>query len=295
MSSLSSKATLRAVDYDKIVRICQDFYQQRGYKVELDSQIHPDVEWAPNVQAKKKHQRLSIEIRTIPTLPDYLKAAIKDAKRLVSSELIYVAAPADVADLPEFQTELKKLGVGLLRVRLNRLEEIFRQSVQKQVLPRFVKLPSGKSVKPVQTLPAEKPYYAYLKIGEIAGRASKYIDIIDAWCEDSTLKHLVRSPNSVRMRLVTSFEGKRATAEAPFLDAARIFKNEKTGFTAAKCPAKLLHDRYVITESETWQISQSIKDSGKKFGILCLIADVPAKKEISNYFSSVWSKATVVI
>lgn len=143
---MSQKSSTGAQDYEHMIDICYDFFDQRDFGVEREVPIHPDVEWSPSVTATKGRLKVAIEVRAKPTLPDFLRVAIREARRVVPNVKIYCAVPPRVSELPLFQAELRRNGIGLYGIRNKRLEEVFPPVPYLAPPPRTITLPTGSSI-----------------------------------------------------------------------------------------------------------------------------------------------------
>lgn len=283
------------IELDILIQVCEDHFRQRGYKAQRDEQLHPDVQWAAKIFATKARQKIALEVRFTPDLPEFLREAMRTARKLRPDVKFYCAAEGQTADDQKFQKLLKKIGLGLYRIHLQGVREVFPPQPVGDLLPRSIKLASGRTIRPLQTLEVNRPYDAYLKIGQIVGRAEKTVKVIDPYCTDSSLRYFLRARQTLSVQLITEFDGNRATEEGLFVNSARILKGQLPNFAARKCPRNLMHDRMILTEMETWGITPSVKDAGRKFGTLFLVMGASERRDFDKEFTRLWNRSTSLV
>lgn len=284
-----------AFEFDVLVQICEDHFRQHGYRTARDAQLHLEVQWATKILATRGRQKIAVEVRFTPDLPEFLREAMKTARKLRPDVKVYCAAESQTADDPKFQGLLKRIGLGLYRIHLQGIKEVFPPQQVRDIMPRSIKLASGRSVRPIQVLEANRPYDAYLKIGQIISRAETTLRMIDPYCTESSLRCFLRARQGVSIQLITEFDGNRAMDEGPFINSAQILKGQTPNLVIRKCPRILMHDRMILTETETWGITPSVKDAGRKFGTLFLIGSASERKKFEKEFSHLWNRSTPLV
>ncbi len=269
--------------------------------VNMSSRYHEMRNYIPmsngllRIFASKGKQKIAIEVRFTPDLPEYLKEAMKTARKLRPDVKIYCAAESETADDQKFQGLLKRIGVGLYRIHLQAVKEVFPPERVHDTMPRSIKLASGRTVRPIQALEANKPYDAYLRIGQIIGRAEKIIRMVDPYSTENTLRCFLRARQGISIQLITEFDGNRAAEELPFVASAQILKGQTQNLVIRKCPRNQMHDRMILTEMETWGITPSVKDAGRKFGTLFLIGSASERRRFEKEFSRLWNRSTPLV
>ena len=275
-----------ASDIDLLIEICEDHFRQRNYTVTRSPPLHLHVRWRPHIYAKKNDEQIALDVRLTDSIPKFFRGILKSAKSLMPELKIYMAIPSEAKSKDTYINQTRKLKIGLFSIDGNRLVELVKPKKARR--RNFVSTPSGKRAQAIILRPGSR-YSTWLEIGQVLSRAQKCLKVIDPYCEETTLKYFLHMNRNVRIQLITSFHGARATKEPLFRAACQQFKLDYPLFEVVICPSNMIHDRYFITESETWMLGPSAKDAGLKFGCLARIMDPQARTEIEKYFDGIWS------
>lgn len=276
-------------EIDLLTAICQDYFEQRGYKVKKEPSLHPHVRWRPQILAIKGREALVFDVRLTPSMPKFFREIIRSARRLLPDFKVYMAIPADAAFRNTYVKQTKSLGAGLFLIDGTVLREKVKPEKPKGL--NFVSTPSGKRAQAIILRP-ESRFAAWVEISQVLTSASRYVKLIDPYSDEGTLKNLLHANRNVDIRLITAFSGSRRSQESVFKAACQVFKKDYPCFEALKCSPTLIHDRYCITEKETWMLGPSVKDAGSKFGCLARIDDAKARTDIEEFFDHIWNLRT---
>jgi hypothetical protein len=100
---------------------------------------------------------------------------------------------------------------------------------------------------------------AYAFFSDIIKNAKKEIILIDNYIDESTMTHLAKKADKVKVVLFTKTIGKQLT-----LDLKKA--NEQYNGSFAVHPFKASHDRFlIIDKTELYHLGASLKDLGKKW------------------------------
>ena len=148
-------------------------------------------------------------------------------------------------------------------------------------IPREVIVPSG------------KPFTASVKLKEILRSSEGQVKIIDPYVDETTLDLLLSIPEGVPIRLLTSFTGGKEK-DKRLKRACKKFKVERPQFEMRKCEPGLIHDRFILTQTQGWNVGSSLKDFGKKLSMVKGIS-TETKSDIEKKFDEIWKKAKDMI
>jgi hypothetical protein len=275
-----------STDIDLLVAICEDHFRQRGYSIRKGHPLHQHIRWRPNIFATKGQDNIALDVRLTESMPLFFREILKSARRLLPEIRIYMAVPNEQCFVDTYVRQTKSLGIGLFTIDGNILQE--KVKPQKPRKMNFVSTPSGKKAQAIILRPGSR-YGAWVELGQVLANAVRYVKLIDAYCDEKTLEHLLHVKTGVEIKVITTFSGPRRSQEPIFKAACRQFKSDHPRFEARKSDPKAVHDRYFVTESETWILGPSVKDAGLKFGCLAKIEDPQAKTEIEQFFEDTWN------
>lgn len=269
---------------DLLIDICEDHFKQRSYSVDRSKAMHPHLRWRPHIYARKNSQEIALDVRLTDSIPKFFREILKSARSLIPGLNIYVAIPQETDARETYINQTRSLKVGLFAINGNNLVELAKpRKIRRR---KYVRTPSGKRAQAVILRPGSR-YAAWLEISKVLSRAKQYLKVVDPYCEEDTLLYFLKVSSNVRVQLVTSFYGTRVAKEPIFKAACQRFKLDRPLFEAKKC--QKIHDRFFVTESETWMLGPSAKDAGLKFGCIARIDDIQARTEIKKYFDSIWT------
>lgn len=281
-----------APEIDLLIAICEDYFKQRNYVVKRSYPLHQHVRWRPHIYAEKGEDNIALDVRLTESIPRFFADTLKSAKRLLPNLKIYMAIPAEAKSLDTYIGQTKSLGIGLFLIEGNLLQQ--KAKPKKSRRKNYVSTPSGKKVQAI-ILRSGSRYAAWLELGQVLVAANQYVKLIDPYCDEKTLKQLLHIKQGVEIKLVTTFSGSRQSQERVFEAACHQFKMDYPKFEARKCDPRVIHDRYYITENETWMLGPSVKDIGLKFGCLARVEDGQARIEIEQFFESVWNDSGSIV
>jgi hypothetical protein len=146
---------------------------------------------------------------------------------------------------------------SLINHRLNKIEQ--KQLVTDQQFEKVFKALERKDVIPTQGVFFEGQVFdAYELASKIIRAATKSIVLIDNYIDETTLTHLSKKGESVKVLLLTKSTGKQLA-----LDVEKA--NGQYGNFALKTFTKS-HDRFLIIDGvEVYHLGASLKDLGKKW------------------------------
>jgi len=172
---------------------------------------------------------------------------------------------------------------ALILARLDELEEKLSQliAIQETVIPEEI------------VVSPSKPFTASIHLREILKRSQSYVKLVDPYVDDSTLDFLLNVPEGISIKLLTSQTGGKEK-ERRLRRACNKFKIERSQFEIRKCKPGLIHDRFILTQTQGWNVGSSLKDFGKKMSTITGISN-QTKNEIERFFDTIWSKSTDLI
>jgi len=197
------------------------------------------------------------------------------------------------------RANLKEPNSFKLVARLDRVQEFVKVETRIKrtvmVLRDLANKPliDNKDIPPLQLVkevivPPSKPFTSAMKIKEILQNAQGYVKVIDPYVDKTTLEFLLNVPEGLSIKLLTQYTGGEKR-EGPFKRACQMFKVERPQFEIRKCD-KLIHDRFILTQTQGWSIGSSLKDIGKRLSMINEIS-TQTKHEIEKTFDQIWSKS----
>lgn len=275
-----------ALEIDLLVAICEDYFKQRNYAVKKSCPLHQHIRWRPHIFAEKSGDKIALDVRLTDSIPKFFRDILKDARRLLPNLKIYMAIPAEAKSIDIYVKQTKSTGIGLFIIDGTILQQ--KVKPKKSRGKNYVSTPSGKRTQTI-ILRSGSRYAAWIELGQVLASANQYAKLIDPYCDEKTLGHLLHVKQNVEIKLITAFSGSRQPQERVFKVACQQFKMDHPKFLARKCDPRTIHDRYYITEKQTWMLGSSVKDVGLKFGCLARIEDVQAVTEIEQFFEGIWN------
>lgn len=142
-------------------------------------------------------------------------------------------------------------------------------------------------------VPPGKPFTGSMKLKEILRNSQGYVNIIDPYVDETTLEFLLSIPDDMQIKLLTANTGGNAK-ERRLKRACKRFKVERPNFEIRKCEPRLIHDRFILTQTRGWSIGSSLKDIGKKMSAITQLS-TQTKNEVEKVFKSIWNKSNSLI
>lgn len=124
---------------------------------------------------------------------------------------------------------------------------------------------------------------------EILRSSQGYVKIIDPYVNEITLEFLLNISKGVPIKLLTAQTGGKEK-ERRLKRACKRFKVERPQFEIRKCEPGLIHDRFILTQTQGWSIGSSLKDIGKKLSMITEIS-TQTKHEAEKMFDQIWTKS----
>jgi len=153
-------------------------------------------------------------------------------------------------------------------------------------------IPAQQVVKEV-IVPPSQPFTGAIKLKEILRSAQGYAKIIDPYVDETTLEFLINIPKGIPIKVLTEYTGGKEK-EKRLKRACQRFRVERPHFQIRKCKLKLIHDRFMITQTQGWSIGPSLKDIGKKLSMIKEISS-QTKDEAEKVFDQIWSRSIDLI
>jgi len=157
---------------------------------------------------------------------------------------------------------------------------IYNKDIPTQAITKEVIVPPG------------EPFTSSLKLKEILRGTHGYAKIIDPYVDEITLEFLLSIPKEVPIKLLTAYTGGKEKKRR-FKRACQKFRTERPQFEIRKCEQMLIHDRFILTQTQGWSIGPSLKDIGKKLSMMKLISS-QSKRETEKMFDKIWTKSKPV-
>ena len=135
-------------------------------------------------------------------------------------------------------------------------------------------------------IPPGRPFSGVITLKEILRSVRGYAKIIDPYVDETTLELLLEIPENLPIKLLTELTGGEEK-EKRFLKACQRFKTERPQFQIRKCDHGLIHDRFILTQTQGWNVGSSLKDIGKRMSMLIEIA-AQSKINAEIKFDEIW-------
>lgn len=130
-----------------------------------------------------------------------------------------------------------------------------------------------------------EPEIAFLEIKKRLGSATKFVNIIDPYIGQMTLDLLLSVAENIPIKVVTAYTGGKNFRR--FMRDCKTFKLERPTFFIRKCDPSLIHDRFILTDSNVWNVGTSIKDVGKSLSMIKQLTPTNTTK-MHRFFEGLW-------
>jgi hypothetical protein len=111
----------------------------------------------------------------------------------------------------------------------------------------------------------------------------------DHYVDETTLDFLLHIPRDLPIKLLTEYTGGEEK-EKKFRRACQRFKIDRPEYQIRKCEPKLIHDRFILTQTQGWNVGSSLKDIGKKMSMIKEISN-QSKIVAEKKFEEIWRSA----
>ena len=111
--------------------------------------------------------------------------------------------------------------------------------------------------------------------------------------DETTLEFLINIPKGFPIKVLTEYTGGKEK-ERRFKRACQRFRVERPNFQIRKCKPRLIHDRFILTQTQGWSIGPSLKDIGKKLSMIKEMSS-QTKNEAEKVFDQIWSRSIDLI
>jgi len=135
------------------------------------------------------------------------------------------------------------------------------------------------------------PEIALLEIKKRLGSATKFVNIIDPYIGKITLDLLLSVAEDIPIKVITAYTGGKNVGR--FIRECKAFKKERPTFDIRKCDPSLIHDRFIFTESNVWNVGTSIKDVGKSLSMIKQLTPDNVKK-MHRFFEDLWRDSIIL-
>ena len=232
---------------------------------------------------QQRKEQLQIQKRTIENRHDSIIQSIRAFLSSISINRKNISEPNShrlVAKIDRAQeyvridTKIRRTVIALRSIGKNSLiyiEDIPTQQISGQTL-----------VSP------GKPFTGSIRIKEILKSCKGYVKVFDPYIDETTLELLLSIPAGIPTRLLTVFTG--GEEERRLRRTYRKFKEERPQFEMKKCKSGLIHDRFILTETQAWNVGSSLKDFGKKLSVITELS-TELKSNVEKTFDDIWKKA----
>ena len=130
-----------------------------------------------------------------------------------------------------------------------------------------------------------EPEIALLEIKKRLRSATKFVNIIDPYIGQITLDLLLSVAEDIPIKIITAYTGGKNLGR--FVRECKTFKKERPTFVIRKCDPSLIHDRFILTESNVWNVGTSIKDVGKSLSMIKQLTPANMTK-MHQFFEDLW-------
>lgn len=237
---------------------------------------------------QKRKEQLLIQERNIENQHDFL---VQSVRALLSS-------------MSSMRKNLKEPNSSKLVAKLDRAQEFVKVDTRIRRTITALRGIANKSLiynkqTPVQQIvkevivPPGKPFTGAMKLKEVLRSVQGYAKIIDPYVDETTLEFLINIPKGLPIKVLTEYTGGKEK-ERRFKRACQRFRTERLYLQVRKCKPKLIHDRFILTQTQGWSIGSSIKDMGKRLSMIKEISS-QTKREAEKVFDQIWSKSINLI
>jgi len=119
------------------------------------------------------------------------------------------------------------------------------------------------------------------------------VKVFDPYIDETTFELLLNIPEGMPTRLLTVFTGGEEE-ERRLRRTYRKFREERPQFEMKKCKSGLIHDRFILTKTQGWNVGSSLKDIGKKLSMVTALLN-ETKSDVEKKFEDIWKKGKDII
>jgi len=237
-----------------------------------------------SVLDQKQKEQFSIQERSIEykhtekaqSIRSFLLSVSEKRRNLKEPNSFKLVAKIDRAqEYVKVETRVRRTVMALESIAKKPL--IYNKDIPTQQIAKEVIVPPG------------KPFTGSLKLKEILRKSQGYVKIIDPYVDDTTLDFLLSIPEGTPIRLLTAQTGGKEKGRRLRRECNK-FKSERPEFGIRKCEPGLIHDRFMLTQNQGWNIGTSIKDIGKKLSMITEVS-TETKNEVEKRFGEIWKTA----
>jgi hypothetical protein len=138
-------------------------------------------------------------------------------------------------------------------------------------------------------IPPGEPFSSSQILNKILKSIQGYAKIIDPYVDETTLDFLLHIRRDLPIKLLTEHIGGEEK-EKQFRRACQRFKIDRPEYQIRKCEPKLIHDRFILTQTQGWNVGSSLKDIGKKMSMIKEISN-QSKIVAEKKFEEIWRSA----
>ena len=138
-------------------------------------------------------------------------------------------------------------------------------------------------------LPPRNEFMAFYEIINIIKKSQGFLEVIDTYPSDTTLAALNNVPPTLPTRLLT-YPPRDSREQLTFEQLAKKLMKDRPEIEIRYAPAKTLHDRYVLSDRESFLLGHSISDIGNKLSSIVKLPESMAATA-RNEFLKLWSQA----
>ena len=151
-------------------------------------------------------------------------------------------------------------------------------------------MPSGEAIREL-FFPDYSQHDAYVSIRAILSRATKQIEIVDPYIDQSILTVLSTFIEpGMSVRILTS------KLPADFILEAGKWLIQYAGVHLEARTTKTFHDRFIVLDSDgCWHVGCSLKDAGNKAFMISELEDENNRTALLAQVATSWNGATVVM
>jgi len=247
-------------DIDLLKEICKDYFQNRGYEVEVDASLTNELRWRPSIIAKSEQEIIALEVRATEELPDYLVKIFEEAKNKIPDAKIFLCVPKEAIISKKVFYETARLAVGIYEIDGTALKLTYSPDPETHA---SIEEESGSRIKEFAISPST-PYGNIRALRTVLRSCQNFIH----WFE----KHFAR--NGIERLYDELIDGNLSNVQEirilcgpvnvtkKFKDDFKRFKKECRGFgIIAKCKVicdkdimNELHHRFLLTQGYKYSL-----------------------------------------
>lgn len=140
--------------------------------------------------------------------------------------------------------------------------------------------------------PPKTEFRAFYHVIKLVESASVRLDVIDQYPDELTLLALSCAQDYISIRFLTR-PPRRKRKQVLFESYGRKLMKDKFGTEIRYVHSGTVHDRFIITERDSWALGHSIKDIGNKLSSI----SQKTKQEtlqLQSIFDALWSNSTPI-